>query len=65
MYEIRFEILECAAVIYADLRKNGFTVNDADILIAAFCIVNNYTLITDNTKDFVNISGLKFISWAE
>ena len=53
------------ASIYAGLRRRGFTVKDADILIAAFCIVNGYTLVTANTKDFENIDGLRLINWAE
>ena len=43
--------------IYVDLRKNGFTVGDNDIYIAAFCLLNEYTLVTRNTKDFENIAG--------
>jgi len=41
------------------------TVGDADILIAAFCIVNGYTLVTDNVKHFENIAGLRLMNWAE
>lgn len=36
---------------------------DSDILIAAYCIVNDYTLVTDNTSDFERIEGLKFVNW--
>ena len=50
---------ECAARIYAELYSKHFTVNDADILNAAFAIVNGYTLVTSNTKDFENIDGLQ------
>lgn len=57
------EILECAARIYAELYIKRLTVKDADILIAAFCIVNDYTLVTDNTKDFENMDGLQYINW--
>ena len=52
-----------AASIYADLRRAGYTVGDADILIAAFCIVNGYTLVTNNTKDFENIDELLMVDW--
>ena len=31
-----------AAHIYAQLRKNGFTVSDDDIFIAAFCLLNGF-----------------------
>ena len=52
-----------SAHIYVELRKKGFTVSDDDIFIAAFCILNDYTLVTRNTKDFENISGIKYVNW--
>ena len=52
-----------AVEIYADLWKKRFTIGEMDILIAAFCIENNYTLVTANIKDFENIDGLKFVNW--
>ena len=51
--------------IYVDLRKKGFTVGDDDIFIAAFCLLNDYTLVTRNTKDFENIAGLQQINWID
>ena len=57
------EVWERAARIYAELYAKRFTVADADILIAAFCVLNDYTLVTDNKKDFENIDGLKFENW--
>ena len=54
---------ELAARIYAELYEKRFSVNDADILIAAFCMVNGYTLVTDNVKDFENIDGLTVENW--
>ena len=54
---------ELAAKIYAELYEKRFSVEDADILIAAFCIVNGYTLVTDNRKDFENIEGLTIENW--
>ena len=56
---------ERAANIYAELYAKRFTVKDADILIAAFCMVNDYTLVTANTKDFENINGLQFVNWTK
>ena len=51
--------------IYVDLRKKGFTVADDDIFIAAFTLLNGYTLVTRNTKDFENITGLQQINWID
>jgi len=56
-------IWERAAAIYAKTRKDGFTVHDADLLIAAYCLEGDYTLVTNNTSDFANIHGLKLVDW--
>ena len=54
-----------AAQIYAVLYAKHFTVKDADILIAAFCMENGYTLVTANIKDFENMDSLQLINWVE
>ena len=61
--EMRRDIWIQASILYSDLRHKGFTVGDADILIAAFCIANECTLVTNNLKDFINMNGLKFVDW--
>ena len=53
--DMSLDVWEQAARIYAELYAKRFTVGDADILIAAFCMMNRYTLVTANTKDFENI----------
>jgi predicted nucleic acid-binding protein len=52
-----------AAKIYALSNQYGRPTEDADIFIAAFCLVNDYTLVTNNAKHFQNIEGLKFVNW--
>lgn len=61
--EMNIATWECAADIYANSRKLGKVVEDTDILIAAFCIVNGYTLVTHNTKHFEGINGLLLEDW--
>jgi predicted nucleic acid-binding protein len=61
--EINTAIWKLAASIWALLRKAGQTVGDADIIIAATCIENGYSLITYNTKHFKNINGLLLCDW--
>ncbi|MCL2320829.1 MAG: PIN domain-containing protein [Oscillospiraceae bacterium] len=56
---------EEAANIYGYTRKAGKPVEDTDILIAAFCIVNGYTLVTHNTKHFQDIKDLSIADWAK
>lgn len=58
---------EKAAQIWFTLRKQGTPIgkDDGDIFIAAHCLVNDYTLITDNKSDFERIDGLKIVNWKE
>ena len=55
--------LERAEQVFADLYNKRLTVGELDILIAAFCLENDYTLVTNNTKDFENIDGLVIEDW--
>jgi tRNA(fMet)-specific endonuclease VapC len=52
-----------AAQIYAIKRQRGSPVEEADIFIAAFCLVGDYTLVTNNTKHFESFDGLDFTNW--
>lgn len=56
-------ILENAALIYAKCQKKGITLSDSDLLIAAYCITHDLTLVTNNIKHFKDISGLKLVNW--
>ena len=56
-------LLEDAIKLYVEERKAKRNTEDADIFIAVFCLRNNYTLVTDNTKHFQNINGLKIENW--
>jgi predicted nucleic acid-binding protein len=58
-------IWEQAMDVYKDLYNKSFTVGELDILIAAFCLVHDYTLVTNNTKDFKNIDGLAIVDWTQ
>jgi len=61
--DLSFDVLDKATYIYTDLRHKGRLVDDADIFIAAFCIVNDCILVTSNVKHFNNIDGLSFVDW--
>jgi tRNA(fMet)-specific endonuclease VapC len=56
-------LLEEATKIYVQERKEKRNTEDADILIAAFCLYNNYILVTDNTKHFKYINKLLLSNW--
>lgn len=49
------DIEKKAGEIYADLRKNGTLINDADILIAATVLSNDSVLVTNNTDHFKRV----------
>ena len=55
--------INTASSIYATLKQQGKLIDDADILIASQCMVNGYTLVTNNTKHFERIEGLRFVNW--
>ena len=57
------EILEIASVIFFDLQKKGIAIGDNDILIAAYCIHFDLTLITNNEQHFKHIANLKIVNW--
>jgi tRNA(fMet)-specific endonuclease VapC len=63
VFTINDDVILLAADIYADLRRNGKTVGDADILIASIVINNNGKFISNNTKHYENIKGLNLINW--
>ncbi|MCL1987018.1 MAG: PIN domain-containing protein [Firmicutes bacterium] len=54
---------DIAAEIYGQTRKQGNPIEDTDILIAAFCLAHNYTLVTANIKHFDSINGLVIVDW--
>jgi tRNA(fMet)-specific endonuclease VapC len=66
-YEIgkmTLDVWDNAAQIYAALRRRNQTIEDADILIAAFCVVNSYILVTHNTRHFERVEELAIEDWA-
>ncbi|MFP3042325.1 PIN domain-containing protein [Treponema primitia] len=52
-----------AAKLYAECRKINHTMEDADLLQAAFCLQNRYTLVTHNPKHFIHINTLTIEDW--
>lgn len=62
--EMNLAARDCAASIYGKSRRSGKSIEDTDILIAAFCIVNGYTLVTNNIKHFKDIEGLQYVDWS-
>jgi len=61
--EMNVDAWEKAADIYISLKQKGELIDDADILIASYCIVNDYVLVTNNLKHFKRIAGLRCVDW--
>jgi len=57
--------MDTAADIYAKRKRTGTMIDDGDLLIAAQCVTNGYTLITNNVKHFKDIDGLQLVNWVE
>ena len=60
-FDIR--VWDKATEIYIDLKKKGRPIGDADILIGAYCLINDFTLVTNNEVHFKCIKGLKVENW--
>ena len=45
------------------LKRLGVSVSPIDLQIAAVALVHSLTLVTNNTKDFQDISGLSLADW--
>lgn len=51
--------------IRADLEKAGTPIGPLDMMIAGHAKALDYTLVTNNTKEFKRVKGLKLENWAE
>ena len=54
---------EIYARIRTSLEKSGVPIGPMDLLIASISLSNNSTLVTNNTKEFSRIKGLKLENW--
>jgi tRNA(fMet)-specific endonuclease VapC len=45
------------------LEKAGTPIGPMDMLIASICLANNFTLVTNNTKEFKRVAELKLENW--
>ena len=63
MEPVTSEVALEAAKIHQALRKKGLSIGPADELIAAQAIILSATLVTNNTRHFENVPGLKLENW--
>jgi tRNA(fMet)-specific endonuclease VapC len=58
------EVWDKAASLYVQTRRIGKPVgSDADLLIAAFCLINGCVLVTNNVRHFEYIEGINIVNW--
>ena len=58
-------ILDIATTEKLKLQGKGLSIDNSDLLIAAYCLKNNLLLVTNNTKHFINIENLEIVNWKE
>ena len=58
------ESAEIFGMLKASLKKSGNLLDDFDLIIASCAMANNLTLVTNNTKHFSRIDGLKLTNWS-
>ena len=51
--------------IRADLEKAGKPIGPLDMMIAGHAKALGYVVVTNNTKEFERVEGLKFENWTE
>jgi len=56
------DVAEKAAIIYQELRKTNKLIEFRDIFIAATAIVNEFPVLTRNSKHFKRIEGLVIVT---
>lgn len=59
------DALDIYAKEKARLRKAGQPVDDFDLLIGASAITNDMILVTNNTKHFERLKGIKIENWTK
>lgn len=51
--------------VRADLEKKGTPIGPLDMMIAGHAKSLGYTVVTNHTKEFERVTGLKLENWAE
>lgn len=64
LYSVDEKVAKQFGEIRAKLKIGGNVIEDIDIFIAATCLANDLTLITQNVKHFSRIGNLKILSAA-
>ncbi len=58
-------LVDIALSVRLKLESQGKSMTDNDLFIAAYCIENELTLITNNTQHFIHIQELTISNWLD
>lgn len=58
------ETVETFGALKARLEAEGTPLDDFDLALAATALAYNLTLVTDNTRHFSRVPGLRLANWA-
>ena len=57
------EPVEIFGILKAKLERSGIPLDDFDLILAVCALTHNLILVTNNTKHFERIEGLKITDW--
>ena len=57
------EAVEIFGIYKAKLERSGVPLDDFDLILASCAMTRNLVLVTNNTKHFTRIDGLKVVDW--
>jgi tRNA(fMet)-specific endonuclease VapC len=64
-YDVTRAICEHYAVQFTRLRAAGTPIGANDLWIACHALADDCTLVTNNTREFERVAGLRLENWAE
>lgn len=65
IFEMTTQVMDLFGEMKAELQKKGQNIADFDLLIGATALLHGYTVVTNNTKHFKKIKGLKIDNWSK
>lgn len=65
IFDFDAKAADCYGKIRAELEKMGSPIGPLDMMIAGHARSLEFTLVTNNMKEFSRVSGLRLENWAE
>ena len=59
------EIVEIFGMLKSKLEKTGKSMDDFDLILASTALSHNLIIVTNNTKHFQRVEGLKIENWTK